>query len=671
MPPRFIPEWGKISGAFLHLKRLLNALDDEYIVRRPIRPDPTAPDLLVQHPQRGWLALNVAERSLAGQGRADVERRLADLHQLDNVPPEVNRSVAKRMLVWGCSREEASRLYGEAGARAGVPIVSREDLTHDGIGALLGDPGLPAPDRERQTTALLARYFPEAEIPAVCTTRSFFRNNRSQLDRYFMDGEQEWAAKLDLAPPAEQAAEARDLSVRLINGVAGSGKTIIALSRARLLAERFPNDPVLVLIHNAPIVADVRDRLRRAQRGLPRGLEILTFYGWARRQWKTVFRAEPDAAAAWQVIEVIEKERSRWPALRMSSDQLLSELDFLNEALLHDEEEYLVASRTGRGFALRSGERSMIWALAGAVADSLHEQGKCLWSAIPRDLCLAAEGGKVWKKVRHIIIDEGQFFAPSWFQLVKLGLQADGHLFICADPNQGFLKSRLSWRSVGLEMAGRTRRLRHSYRSTQAILQAGAAVLAQHAAEESDEYLRPDYSTMEPGRPPLLIYTDAPQDSVDRVANEVISLRERIKLPLAAMLLVYGDKVPRKALYDQLTSRLPAGSVWWLNHGDQRKRPPSGGGAEHLRMAYVDTATGLEGAVVFLLGVENLFSADAPDGQQHDGDPGEREANARKLYMAMTRAGSRLILVSWRRLPPSIERLFEVTDRPAAGAWPP
>jgi superfamily I DNA/RNA helicase len=101
-------------------------------------------------------------------------------------------------------------------------------------------------------------------------------------------------------------------------------------------------------------------------------------------------------------------------------------------------------------------------------------------------------------------------------------------------------------------------------------------------------------------------------------------------------------------------------------------------------MAYVDTATGLEGAVVFLLGVENLFSADAPDGQQHEGDPGEREANARKLYMAITRTGSRLILVSWRRLPPSIERLvswrrlppsierlFELTDRSAAGAWPP
>ena len=68
-------------------------------------------------------------------------------------------------------------------------------------------------------------------------------------------------------------------------------------------------------------------------------------------------------------------------------------------------------------------------------------------------------------------------------------------------------------------------------------------------------------------------------------------------------------------------------------------------------MAYLDTATGLEAGIVFLIGVEHLFEEE-PDSQR-------REDNARKLYMAMTRAGQRLVLLSSRRLPAAMEGLFE------------
>jgi ATP-dependent exoDNAse (exonuclease V) beta subunit len=40
-----------------------------------------------------------------------------------------------------------------------------------------------------------------------------------------------------------------------------------------------------------------------------------------------------------------------------------------------------------------------------------------------------------------------------------------------------------------------------------------------------------------------------------------------------------------------------------------------------------------------------------------------REAHARKLYMAMTRAGHRLVVLSARRLPPEMEALFSVGER--------
>ena len=37
-----------------------------------------------------------------------------------------------------------------------------------------------------------------------------------------------------------------------------------------------------------------------------------------------------------------------------------------------------------------------------------------------------------------------------------------------------------------------------------------------------------------------------------------------------------------------------------------------------------------------------------------------REESARKLYMAMTRAGQRLVLLASQPLPPALEQLFDV-----------
>ena len=79
-------------------------------------------------------------------------------------------------------------------------------------------------------------------------------------------------------------------------------------------------------------------------------------------------------------------------------------------------------------------------------------------------------------------------------------------------------------------------------------------------------------------------------------------------------------------------------------------------------MAYVDTATGLEAEIVFLIGVDGLLRRCFAD---HD-DAGEpRDEVARKLYMAMTRAAQRLVVLASQRLPARVELLF---DRQAGGA---
>jgi len=453
---------------------------------------------------------------------------------------------------------------------------------------------------------------------------------------------------VDNALPDEQAHAVSDLTVRLVNGVAGSGKTLIALSRALLLAEIHPRERVLILIHNTPIVADIRERLHRAHGSLPLNLEITTYSAWIHRQWRRIYRtplALPSDPA--HVPNLVRALRTRWPDLKLPDAQLVEECDFLNEMLVTGEAEYMDISRAGRGFSLRAKERREVWQLCEALTQALRDEGLRMWSAVAFDVCRAPGHGAL-ERYEHILVDEAQFFAPSWFHTVKLALKPHGRLFLCADPNQGFMKSRLSWRNAGLDVAGRTKKLLRSYRTTQAILHTAGTLLARAVQADPEHYLEPDFTGMEEGAAPILLRVDTPQDAVDRAVNEIVALVEKHGVPLSSFLVIYGSDTPKQLLYRRLCGALGAKRVWWLNK--DKKQPPDGYGPDYLRLANLETATGLEGGAVFLLGMENLLVAVE--------DSGAREAHARKLYMAMTRASHRLVMLSTSEVPPDVLALF-------------
>lgn len=157
----------------------------------------------------------------------------------------------------------------------------------------------------------------------------------------------------------------------------------------------------------------------------------------------------------------------------------------------------------------------------------------------------------------------------------------------------------------------------------------------------------------------MLLHADTPQDALDRLVNELAALIENRGIALGAFLVVYGENVNRQALYAQLCKRLGRDNVWWFNERDQKKKPPQGHDREYLRMAYADTATGLEASFVFLIGMEPLFEHEALAGPADEKRRERLETNARKLYMAMTRAGQRLFVVSSQRLPARMQSLFD------------
>ena len=91
-------------------------------------------------------------------------------------------------------------------------------------------------------------FTPEVVIPAEMTVRpSIERRMQAGLTDYLLDYDQETAVKTDLELPADDQALPGDLRLNIINGVAGSGKTLILLYRLRLLFHLYPGKKFLVL----------------------------------------------------------------------------------------------------------------------------------------------------------------------------------------------------------------------------------------------------------------------------------------------------------------------------------------------------------------------------------------------------------------------------------------
>ncbi|AVB18732.1 MULTISPECIES: 3'-5' exonuclease [Pseudomonas syringae group] len=655
----FIPEWQRSTGSQLQCKRVLKKLDDEYVVRRCITHEIWSPDFFLQRGALEWLALMVCELPFDTLDPSQLfmtAEQTAFSQMLDKLSAIEAQAqipaIRKLVVMWGCDSDQSKTLWARHCEGRGIRLMSKKTFIDSGaeqlpklLNALSAD--------ARQT--IMGHYFPETEIAGIRSTRrQWVRDNNARTVRHFLDAQQEWASKLDLELPDEQAELAGDFSVRLVNGVAGSGKTLIAANRALILARRFPDQQVLMLIHNVPVVKDLKHRLQRVYGEIPANLTIITALSWIKKQWRTLFIQHPKMPNRNKEVESLIQHFKdlEYPDLKPGKALLIDEFNFINDTVIADEAHYLTVERAGQGFALRKEERQQIWALYERVTAALLKQsGLRLWSSLARDLCMANRPDKL-DPYQHILVDEAQFFAPSWFQLIKLTLKKnEGTLFLCADPNQGFLKSRLSWKRVGLDVSGKTKKLRKSYRTTQAILSAANQMLAGVTETDPDDYLQPDFEGMEAGTPPLFVLSHSQQDAVAQTCNEIAAHQKSFELPLSGVLLLYGNSADKALLIKTLRTRFGEDRIWDMN--DKSAMPAHD---ESLRIASVESATGLEANVVFLVGLEKLLSGTV----QNDGVTEDAlEQNARKLYMAMTRAGQRLVLISSAPLPEKIVGLFE------------
>jgi hypothetical protein len=488
-----------------------------------------------------------------------------------------------------------------------------------------------------------AAIAPEVKIEGGWKRKKVTRVDSALAAPLLLDYKQERCARLDLETEAEAEVEhlAKALQLRAITGVAGCGKTLVLVHRAALLATHFPRARVLLVSFNRPLIHDLKRRL--ANYGASERIECMTFFQWLNR----VASAPHEMMHQAEAHRWIERERGALVSLsKLSTEWLREEMQWMCDHALADKN-YLTAERKGRGTRLSPKQRREMLTLMVRFRDYLRLAKRSDWSEWPLTLSESPPASLQREQFDHLLIDEAQFFAPVWLQLLRGALKPGGHLFLCADPTQGFLKRRMSWASLGLDVRSRSHRLERPYRSTRAILEFAKSFYQSRmvANEEPLNLPSPEWlEVLEEGLQPIVQPAGAGQDQMNRMVDELRHLRAHGTLPGHVLILLAGRSMSVDALVLHLNHQLGQGAAFSMK--DENMALNSTG------VAHLMAATGLERPVVFLLGVDDLMAEEDNPTLTDEERAEKREMHTRQVYVGLTRAMESLVIYSDRLFKP-------------------
>lgn len=461
---------------------------------------------------------------------------------------------------------------------------------------------------------------PRSETPAAGqkTPRADRAAAQEQLFEGPLAPEPAAAQPSETLPPLGERLS-QNVAIRLVRGFSGSGKTLVLIQRARFLAAQYPEWKIAVLTYNKPL----QERLDAVFRGS--SIEPRTFHNLLN---KLVYAPSGQES---NLEEWLAGREGEFPILQqLDTRSLCREINWLREMGAVRREEYLALERHGIGkdSRLNTTQRAAVFDLCEHYRAYLCETGRWDYPELPFIALRAIESGKLaLERFDAVLIDEAQDWAPAWFCVINHLVDPDhGLIFLADDPSQSIYRS-FSWKEKGIHVVGRTRWLRVPYRNTYEIYRAAYSLIAgrdeiQAALADEGELVEPVLSCdeMRRGPAPLLRRFSGVQEEHTFIRERALALtHEGIPPNQVAVLVRYRADV------EPLEAALRGSGV---------------------RVHPIHSFKGLEMEAIFLPHLQKTF---------HKED--EETAERRLIYMAMSRARSRLYLTYAGKLPRAYDPL--------------
>lgn len=428
-----------------------------------------------------------------------------------------------------------------------------------------------------------------------------------------------------------------------VTGSAGTGKTTVAMHRARHLARQ--GQRVLLTTY----VSTLADNLLRQLRLLCseeelRLIRVSTVHSRALSVARQATRAITPANDE-EVYRLLDRFRLRH-APKFDASFVRAEWEAVVEPQgIQTWKEYRTARRAGRSKPLSVPDRKALWRVFEECLSDLASRHRHTWSNICRNAAAQIESGGIRSEYDAILVDEVQDLKPPELRLLAaLTRSTPGGLMLFGDAGQRIYPGGFSLTSLGIETRGRSYVLRLNYRTTEQIRGAADRVLGLESDDldgsvESRKHTR---SLLRGPRPLLKGYASRENEAEEAVRRVQSWLSGGLS---PGAIGVFSRTRRRSAqLVEALNAQgVPANDLYEEGRSDE----------EAVQVGTMHRAKGLEFKAVLLCDCSS-HSLPNPQSLSVSEDPRDTAAaearERRLLYVAMTRARDELA-ISWVGTP--------------------
>jgi len=277
-----------------------------------------------------------------------------------------------------------------------------------------------------------------------------------------------------------------------ISGSAGTGKTIVALHRAVYLARNHVDSRVLLTTFSDTLASALTTKLRRLISNEPRlgdRLEVQSMTAMGERLYEAHW-GKPKVASRPQIGQLLADAAKAEPGLKFSQRFMLGEwTDLVDAWQLKTWNAYKDVKRLGRKTRLSEAQRVALWAVFERVQAALSQGGLITHAEMFTRLA------EKTKTLRHppfefVVVDEAQDVSIAQLRFLAAASTSRGQvrpnsLFFAGDLGQRIFQQPFSWKSLGVDIRGRSRTLHINYRTSHQI------------RAQADQLLGPDVSDVD------------------------------------------------------------------------------------------------------------------------------------------------------------------------------
>lgn len=295
-------------------------------------------------------------------------------------------------------------------------------------------------------------------------------NDVEELERALEFPWEKWTTFLH--PAQRQWVEREYTGPARVSGSAGTGKTIVALHRAVFLARQHPESRVLLTTFSDTLANALRTKLRRLisnEPSLAERLEVHSMNAIGERLYELHF-GRPNIATPDKIRQLLVEAASKVDGQRFSTHFLKSEWDEIVDAWQLDSwDAYRDVKRLGRKTRLPEQQRAMLWSVFDAVREALKVQGLITHSGMFSQLATQIAERK-HPPFDFAVMDEAQDVSIAQLRfLAAMGSWRADALFFAGDLGQRIFQQPFSWKSMGVDIRGRSRTLHINYRTSHQI----------------------------------------------------------------------------------------------------------------------------------------------------------------------------------------------------------